>query len=99
MHAMRVCLLSVDVETNTTAISHQSKYNEFGYVFTAAVGRTYWVHWDIPYRVDPARSESLQTPQLGSSHVLYSLPMSVFFTAPPLLNSLSHYFKLHHITD
>lgn len=48
-------LLHVDIETNTTAISHQSKYNEQGYVFTAAVGRSYWVHWDIPYRLDPAR--------------------------------------------
>jgi hypothetical protein len=46
---------TADVETNATAISHQSKYNEDGYVFTAAVGRTYWLHWDIPYRVDNAR--------------------------------------------
>ena len=46
---------AADVETNTTAISHHSKYNEDGYVFTAAVGRTYWLHWDIPYRVDSAR--------------------------------------------
>jgi hypothetical protein len=26
-----------------------------GYVFTAAVGRTYWVHWAIPFRLDPVR--------------------------------------------
>eukprot|EP00775_Hariotina_reticulata_P007195 gene7195-7409_t len=48
-------LIVRDVETNRSSVCHQSKYNEMGYVFTAAVGRTYWVHWAIPYRVDPVR--------------------------------------------
>eukprot|EP00879_Flechtneria_rotunda_P011345 GHRR01011850.1.p1 GENE.GHRR01011850.1~~GHRR01011850.1.p1 ORF type:complete len:1721 (+),score=430.30 GHRR01011850.1:1256-6418(+) len=60
-----------DVETNMTAISHQSKYNEDGYVFTTAVGRSYWLHWDIPYRLDPSRFTMHKMDVLNKDSWLY----------------------------
>ena len=32
---------------------NMTKYNEMGYQFTVATGRDYWVHWELPYRLDP----------------------------------------------
>jgi hypothetical protein len=32
-----------------------SKENEAGYQFTVATRREYWLHWDLPQRVDPDR--------------------------------------------
>ncbi|KAG2496270.1 hypothetical protein HYH03_005503 [Edaphochlamys debaryana] len=39
--------------TNRTSLVHFTKYNEEGYQFTVPTGRDYWVHWDMPFRVDP----------------------------------------------
>lgn len=40
-------LLVTSQAHNGTSIVHQTHYNEDGYQFTAAVGRDYWLHWNV----------------------------------------------------
>jgi hypothetical protein len=46
-------LLVTNETSQRTSIVKFSKYNEFGYQFTVATGRDYWLHWDQDVRVDP----------------------------------------------
>ncbi len=43
----------VSLATNRTSRVNFTHYNEDGYQFTVATGRDYWVHWDMPFRLDP----------------------------------------------
>ncbi|EFJ47178.1 hypothetical protein VOLCADRAFT_92358 [Volvox carteri f. nagariensis] len=64
-------LILTSVATNRSSLVHFTKYNEFGYQFTIATARDYWVQWDMPFRVDPETYELHKMDLMNTSDYVY----------------------------
>ncbi|GIL91633.1 hypothetical protein Vretifemale_19242 [Volvox reticuliferus] len=64
-------LLLTSVATNRTSLVHFTKYNELGYQFTVPTKRNYWVHWNMPFRIDPDTFELHKMDLMDSSDYVY----------------------------
>ncbi|GIL53442.1 hypothetical protein Vafri_9024 [Volvox africanus] len=64
-------LILTSVATNRTSLVHFTKYNEQGYQFTVATKRDYWVHWDMPFRLDPETFELHKMDLMDTSDYVY----------------------------
>ncbi|GIM05166.1 hypothetical protein Vretimale_9611 [Volvox reticuliferus] len=64
-------LILTSLATNRTSLVHFTKYNELGYQFTVPTKRDYWVHWDMPFRIDPDTFELHKMDLMDTSDYVY----------------------------